>query len=85
MEQSVEAIPTYALCYLVNGDPTGLTDEDIAIIDEAVSRRKIYEIIPFSEDNPMSNEPYFSHTPFFGLPAEVEDCIVIFNYTNCDE
>lgn len=79
MEKSIEAMPCYALPYLVNGDPTGLTDEEINDIDEIRSRRKIYDVIPFSDDEPQG-QPYFSSVPFFGKPTEVADCIVMFNY-----
>lgn len=27
--ETIEKIPTWALCYIINGDPTGLSDEDI--------------------------------------------------------
>ncbi len=75
--KSVERIPTYALPYLVNGDATGLTDEDIEIIDKAVSRNGIEIVVPIAEDVEADPQPYFSSSPMFGLPAEVEDCIVI--------
>lgn len=80
MERSIERIPTYALCYLVYGDPTALTDEEIEEIDDMICRRQISHIIPFAEGDEVSNEPYFSSIPFWGLPTEVEDCMVIFNY-----
>lgn len=74
-------MPCYALCYLVNSDPTGLTDDEIKEIDEIVRRRKIYDVIPFSDDEPQG-QTYFSYYPFFGKPCEVADCIVLFNYSN---
>lgn len=33
MEKTTEKIPTWSLCYLVNGDASGLTDEEIQAID----------------------------------------------------
>ena len=35
MNRSIEAIPTWALCYIINGDTSGLTDEEIRMVDEA--------------------------------------------------
>ena len=29
--ETIEKIPTWALCYIINGDPTGLSDEDIVV------------------------------------------------------
>lgn len=34
MEKNIEKVPTWALCYLVYGDSTGLTDEEICMIDK---------------------------------------------------
>ena len=30
--ETIEKIPTWALCYIINGDPTGLSDEDIKMV-----------------------------------------------------
>ena len=63
--ETIEKIPTWALCYIINGDPTGLSDEKWQV--EIVS--------PLSQDGNAS----FSHYPAFGLPAEVEECKVIYH------
>lgn len=76
--KSIEKIPTYALPYLVNGDPTNLTDEEQQEIDGIVRKHHIELIAPITDSDEGSPEPYFSSVPFFGLPTEVEDCIVIF-------
>ena len=78
MEKSVERIPTYALGYLVNGDPTSLTDEEMKEIDNLWNKRKIEFVCPISETVEGGVQPYFSFCPFFGKPAEVEDCIIIY-------
>ena len=41
MNRSIEAIPTWALCYIINGDATGLTDEEIRMVDEAIRKNNI--------------------------------------------
>ena len=33
MNRSIEAIPTWSLCYIINGDASGLTDEEIRMVD----------------------------------------------------
>ena len=53
--ETIEKIPTWALCYIINGDPTIVS--------------------PLSQDGNAS----FSHYPAFGLPAEVEECKVIYH------
>ncbi len=76
MEFMTEPIPTWALCYLINGDSTGLTAEDIAMIDKWYSDNKVQTITTSSEDE-GSPHPYFSHFPAFGIASEVVDCIVM--------
>ena len=65
--ETIEKIPTWALCYIINGDPTGLNDEDIKMVDDYMEKWQV-EIISS-----------FSHYPAFGLPAEVEECKVIYH------
>ncbi len=78
MNRSIEAIPTWSLCYIINGDASGLTDEEIRMVDEAMRKNNIEIVSPrYNED--MCTEPYFSHYPFFGLPTEVEDCDIIYH------
>lgn len=76
MEFMTEPIPTWALCYLINGDSTRLTESDIALIDTwyADNRVQTITIVTENEDNCY---PYFSHFPAFGLATEVVDCVVM--------
>lgn len=81
-----ERIPTWALGYIINGDSTNLTDEEVAMIDKFIEDAG-YEIIsPIhydSEGNKITSavidvdyeyHEYFSSCPAFGLPCEVIDC-----------
>lgn len=85
MEKVVERIPTWALCYIINCDPTGLTDEDIAQVQgfyEAYRKTGCQiEIISPHEDC----EGYFSRCPAFGLAGEVTDCDVLFTRIEQDD
>lgn len=81
METTKEAIPTWALCYLVNSDPTGLTDEETAMIDRWHATNNVIDVCTPSEQEGESS-PYFSRYPAFGLPAEVVDCHVITSQDN---
>lgn len=76
MERTTEKIPTWALCYLINSDPTGLTDEDIRMIDEWYERNKV-TIVCTASDLEGNCNPYFTHYPAFGLPTDVIDCDVL--------
>lgn len=64
-------IPTWALNYLVNAETEGLTDEDLALV--RAWERKWDGPISIS----TSDDPYFSNSPEFGLPCDVEDCEVL--------
>ena len=59
MNRSIEAIPTWALCYIINGDASGLTGEEISMEDElfaAKSREPICPTITVS-DSWTKNKP----------------------------
>lgn len=76
MEFTTEKIPTWAINYLVNGEKTGLTDEEIDMIDKWWSDNNIATVSPASEEE-GEYHPYFSSCPAFGLAAEVLDCTVM--------
>ena len=66
--------PTWALSYLINGDASGLTDEDIEQVDEWCEDMRDdtgdgYIVYDASDEHPSFN-PY----PCFGLPC---DCITM--------
>lgn len=78
IETSTEAVPTYALPYLVNGDPSGLTDEEISEIDELLRSQSVELVCPDWEDEDSESQPYLSSVPWFGKPTEVVDCTVVY-------
>lgn len=78
MEKSIEKIPTYALPYLVNGDTGNLTADEIERIDDICRKLGIGLVVPITDSEEGGTEPYFSSVPMFGLPTEVEDCIIIY-------
>lgn len=46
METGVEKVPTYALCYLVNGDATGLTEQEVNEIDRLLREQAVELVCP---------------------------------------
>ena len=76
MEFSIEPIPTWALCYLINDDRSGLNDEEIAMIDKWYTDNKVMSVTTATEDDGECY-PYFSRYPAFGLPTDVIDCSVM--------
>ena len=76
--ETIEKVPTWALCYIINGDPTGLSNEDIKMVDGFMQKWQVEIVSPLSQEGNAS----FSHYPAFGLPAEVEECKVIYHSEN---
>ena len=56
-----------------------LEDEEIRMIDEWQSKWNVQVVSPLTDEEGNA-QPYFSRYPLFGLPAEVEDCDIL--YTN---
>ncbi len=80
-------IPDYAAPYLVNGDASGLSEEDIEAIDkwaesmneDGYSVTEWCEVVEDDDGewciNDEGAEPYFSSSPEFGLPCGVYDVL----------
>lgn len=79
METSVERVPTYLMGYLVNGDTTGLTEQEINDVEDLLRKQAVELVCPPSSDENW--EPYFSSCPWIGLPTEVVDCTVVYRVT----
>lgn len=79
--KTTEKIPTWSLCYIINGDAEGLTYDEIRMVDEWVSKWQVQIVSPVTNEN-GDTQPYFSHYPLFGLPGEVEDCEILYSNGN---
>ena len=66
-------IPTWALCYLVNGDSSGLEPEDKKLVDDWVEQTRKGGCLDVCC---QGSKPYFTGHPAFGLACDVEDCDV---------
>lgn len=71
-------IPGYALSYLVNGDDSGLDENDKKDIDDYMKdyytrADSVNGHVVFSVD---SEEGYFDSCPEFGLACDVYDCTI---------
>ena len=77
MNKTTEKIPTWSLCYLTGGDRAGLTEEEVRLIDKWTSDWQVQIVSPLT-DMDGNAQPYFSYYPLFGLPAEVEDCDILY-------
>lgn len=70
MNRSIEKIPTWALDWLLNGDNSGLSEDDMDNINKWLTDNLCLLVCPPYQ----GDSPYFSREPAFGLPCEVYDC-----------
>lgn len=63
-------IPDWSLPYLVNGDPSGLEDDDVKTVDEWVNKNKV-EIV-----NPTDEHDEFTRNAEFGDACACTVCFV---------
>lgn len=76
-------IPTWALCYIVNNDYSGITEEDKEMVDKFWNKWQkkadMYEcVVVFSAPEDIDAEKYFYPSPEFGLACDVVDCTLTF-------
>lgn len=69
VEKCVEKIPSWAICAIINDDRTGLSDEEIRMIEDWFAETGYDSVCP-----PKDDEPYFTYYPAFGLACDVYDC-----------
>lgn len=69
METSIEKIPTWALCALINDDWDGISDADFELIAQWQSSNRLCVIAPENYNE------YFTSVPAFGKPCMVMDCV----------
>ena len=64
MNRTTAKIPTWSLCYLINGDATALTDDEIRMGDEWLSQCQ-GEIASPLMDEDGSSPHHINHSPLF--------------------
>lgn len=65
-------IPTWALCYLVNGDSEGLNDKEISQIENFLEGFGPGQVLFSSKE-----EDFFTKYPEFGLPCNCVESEII--------
>lgn len=75
--KTTESLPIWSLNYCINGDSTGLNEEEMSMIDKWMQDWQV-EIISPKTDEEGNYQPSFSHYTLFGLAADVVDCDIIY-------
>lgn len=72
-------VPEYALPYLINGDNSNLTKDDIITINNWLKYYQDKSIVLKGavSINLVNDNSYFSKHPTFGLPCTCIDCVIL--------
>ena len=60
MNRTTEKIPTWSLAYIINGDATALTDDEVQTIDRWMKRWQVQDVSPLTDEEGNA-QPYFTH------------------------
>lgn len=74
--EKIENVPTWALCYIVNGDTDAITDQEQQEIDQWLHDNRV-EIISPIENEDCEWDVHFTWCPAFGSATDCVDCNVI--------
>ena len=64
MNRTTEKIPTWSLAYIINGDTTALTDDEVQTIDRWMKQWQVQDVSPLTDEEGNA-QPYFTHYPPF--------------------
>ena len=69
--------PSWAICTLINGDESGIEDEDLHDLNVFLKREHYVSSWDVARDEETGEpcEPYFCTSPDFGLAGDVIDVI----------
>ncbi len=80
-------LPDWSLCYLINGDPfeSGTEEQNMQDKAQVDNYMKLFydvakELNGSAHISILNDEPYFSHSPAFGMASNVNDCEIIILY-----
>lgn len=77
MKTTIEKIPEYMMPYFINGDESGIEEEDIQNAKDWMKESGVQEVtLPSDEDY----QPYFCSSPAFGLACDVVDCVCVLEW-----
>ena len=78
-KQQNARVPSWALSYLINGDYSGITEDEKTTVDkwldgmnkwvESIGGNPLYMNI-----NPVTEHEFFTKYPEFGLPCDCTEC-----------
>lgn len=72
------SIPIYAINYLINGVPTGLTKRDIANIEAWLGDKNGPVVVVPSDEWLENDSVFFTWFPEFGEPCNCFECDLYF-------
>ena len=70
MNKTTEKIPTWSLGYIINGDATALTDDEVLTIDRWMKQWQVQTVSPLTDEEGNADSLILSIIPLFGLPQK---------------
>lgn len=70
MNRTTEKIPTWSLAYIINGDATALTDDEVQTIDRWMKRWQVQDVSPLSQMKKGTHSLISPITPFSDFPQK---------------
>ena len=85
-DYTIESIPSWAITYITKGDIEGLSEEDIALVENWENKMlklgfilDFYDFVREDENGEIYLDPeqeaYFDSFPAFGLPCDCYMCL----------
>ena len=59
MNRTTEKIPTWSLAYIINGDATALTDDEVQTIDRWMKQWQVQDVSPLTDEELFHPLPPF--------------------------
>lgn len=69
MNKTTEKIPTWSLGYIINGDATALTDDEVLTIDRWMKQWQVQTVSPLTDEEGNA-QPYFTRYPYSDFPQK---------------
>lgn len=64
MNRTTEKIPTWSLAYIINGDATALTDDEVQTIDRWMKRWQVQDVSPLTDEEGNAQALFHPLPPF---------------------
>ena len=72
MNRTTEKIPTWSLAYIINGDTTALTDDEVQTIDRWMKQWQVQDVSPLTDEEGNAQPPEVAEAAFVFVICLIE-------------